>query len=158
LLPVWAFNWPTKRVRLPFGRRTSIARFARFTADLIESGVGLPDALRIAGFTVHRSQMQRAAWRLANELESTDRFSQRDFERPLTASVAYALAADMPTESRVRLLREISNSHADRTNINLSWASGIVEPIAIFAVGLVVGLTVMGLFLPLVKLVEGLTN
>jgi type II secretory pathway component PulF len=158
LIPDWAFGWLTDRIRLPFNRRTSIARFARFTADLIESGVGLPNALRIAGFVVNRSRMQQAAWRLANELESTGRFSQRAYERPLTASVAYALAADLATESRVRLLREISNSHADRTSINLSWASGIVEPIAIFAVGVVVGLTVIGLFSPLVKLVEGLSN
>jgi type II secretory pathway component PulF len=158
LLPARTFGWLTNRVSLPFGRRTSIARFVRFTADLIESGVGLPDALRIAGFAVNRSPMQQAAWRLAKELESTGRFSQRAYERPLTASFTYALAADLPTESRVRLLREISNSHADRTSINLSWASGIVEPIAIFAVGLVIGLTVIGLFLPLVKLVEGLSH
>jgi type II secretory pathway component PulF len=158
LLPAWAFGWLTNHVRLPFGRRTSIARFVRFTADLIESGVGLPDALRIAGFAVNRSRVQQAAWRLAKELESTGRFSQRAYERPLTASFTYALAADIPTESRVRLLREISNSHADRISINLSWASGIVEPIAIFAVGVVVGLTVIGLFLPLVMLVEGLSH
>jgi type II secretory pathway component PulF len=124
----------------------------------MESGVGIPDALRIAGFAVNRPRMQQAAWSLANELESTGRFSQRACERHLTASVAYALAADLSTESRVQLLREISNSHADRTRINLSWASGIVEPIAILVVGLVVGLTVIGLFLPLVKLVEGLTH
>ena len=77
LLPTWAFGWLTERIRLPFNRRTSIARFVRFAADLIESGVGLPNAVRIAGFAVNRSRMQQAAWRLANELESTGGFSQR---------------------------------------------------------------------------------
>lgn len=158
LLPSSAFNWLTSRIHLPFGRRTSVARFARFTADLLEAGVGLPDALRIAAFTINRLRIRRSAWQLATDIEATGGFSQRAYRRPLTASVAYALAADLPTESRVRLLREISNSHADRTSINLSWASGVVEPIAILAVGIVVGLTVIGLFLPLVKLVEGLSN
>jgi type IV pilus assembly protein PilC len=157
LLPTSVSAWLSKRLRLPFGRRTAIARFARFTADLLEAGVGIPDALRIAGFAVNRWRMQQAAWRLANDIESTGGFSRRTYERPLTASVAYALDADLTMESRVRLLREISNAHADRTRINLSWASGIVEPIAIFVVGIVVGLTVIGLFLPLVKLVEGLS-
>jgi type II secretory pathway component PulF len=102
--------------------------------------------------------MRRAAWQLANDIESTGGFSQSIYQRPLTASVTYALAADLEPESRVRLLREISNAHADRTRIKLSWATGIVEPIGIFVVGLVVGWVVIGLFLPLVKLVEGLSG
>jgi type II secretory pathway component PulF len=158
LLPNSVAAWFTNRLHLPFGRRTAVARFARYSADLLEAGVGIPDALRIAGFTVNRLKMKQAAWQMANDIDTTGGFSRGTYERPLTASVAYALAADMTTESRVRLLREISNAHADRTRINLSWASGIVEPIAILVVGIVVGLTVIGLFLPLVKLIEGLSN
>lgn len=157
-LPQSAFSWLTNRLRLPFGRRTSIARFSRFTADLLEGGVNMPDALRIAGFTVNRLRIRQAAWRLANDIQLTGGFTPGAYQRPLTASVAGALAADVPPKSRVRLLREISNSHADRTRINLSWASGIIEPVAIFVVGILVGLTVIGLFLPLVMLVEGLSK
>jgi type II secretory pathway component PulF len=156
LLPSSIFAPLANRIRLPFGRSASVAHFTRFTADLLEAGVKLSDALRIAGFTVPRLQIQRAAWRLANDIDSTGEFSQRAYARQLTASVAYALAADLPPESRVRLLREISSAHADRLRINLSWASGTIEPVAIFVVGLIVVGTVIGLFLPLAKLIEGL--
>ena len=78
-MPGWAIGF-----RAPFGRRTAVARFARFMADLLEAGVSVPDALRIAGFTVNQSRMQRAAWRLANDIESTGGFSQAAYQRPLT--------------------------------------------------------------------------
>lgn len=146
------------RFRLPFGRRTVVARFTRFVADLLDAGVSLPDALRIAGFTLHRSPMQQAAWRLANDLERTGEFSPRAYRRPLTAAVCYALAADLPTASRVQLLREISGAHADRVRLRLSWAGGTIEPVAILVVGAVVGWTVIALFLPLVKLIDGLSS
>jgi type II secretory pathway component PulF len=58
----------------------------------------------------------------------------------------------------VRLLREISSCHADRIRTGLSWTSGIIEPIAILVVGCAVGFTVLALFIPLVKLVEGLSH
>ena len=158
LLPEAAFAWLGDRFRPPFGRRTAVARFARFMADLLEAGVSVPDALRVAGFTASQPRMRRAAWRLANDIESRGEFSQRAYHRALTATVAYALATDTPPTSRVRLLREISDCQAERVRVGLSWTTGIVEPLAICAVGFAVGLTVLALFIPLVKLVEGLSN
>jgi type IV pilus assembly protein PilC len=152
------FAWLADRLPLPLGRRTAVARFARFVADLLEAGVKMPDALRIAGFTVNRARMRSAAWQLANDLDSTGGFSPPAYQRRLTASVAYALAPDTPPESRVPLLREISNCQRERVRIGLSWTHGIVEPLAICAVGFVVGCTVVGLFLPLVMLMRGLSG
>jgi type II secretory pathway component PulF len=157
LLPAAAFSWLGEWFRPPFTRRTAVARFARFTADLLEAGVSLPDSLRIAGFTVNQSRMQRAAWQLANDLELTGGVSQRADRRSVTSTVAFALAPDTPPASRIRLLREISDCHAERVRRGLSWTTGIIEPLAICAVGFVVGLTVVALFLPLVTLVEGLS-
>jgi general secretion pathway protein F len=158
LLPATMFAWLGDRFRPPFGRRTAVARFAHFTADLLEAGVSMPDALRIAGFTVSPSRLQRAAWGLASDLEATGGCSVRAYQRPLTATVLHALTAEMSPATRVRLLREISACHAERVRIGLSWSSGIVEPFAICLVGFWVGLVVLALFIPLVKLVEGLSG
>jgi type II secretory pathway component PulF len=158
LIPKPIVAWLSDWIRPPFGRRASVARFARFLADLLEADVELPDALRIAGHSIQRARMQRAAWRLANEIERDKGQSSRVFERPLSASVYQAISADMTTAARVHLLREISSAHADRVRIGLSWTSGLVEPAAIVLVGFVIGAIVLGLFLPLVRLVEGLSG
>lgn len=158
LFPPSVFAWMGDRFRAPFSRRTSIARFASFTADLLEAGVNMPDALRIAGFTVKRSQLQRAAWNLANRLDSKRDELDRDYQGPLTSSVWHALTANVPTATRIHLLRAIGTCHAERVRVGLSWTSGIVEPLAICLVGLSVGVIVLALFLPLVSLVEGLSG
>jgi hypothetical protein len=81
-----------------------------------------------------------------------------NFARPLSATVCHAIAANVPSPTRVHLLREISATQADRVKTGLSWTSGLVEPAAICLVGLMVGLVVIGLFMPLIMLIEGLSG
>jgi type II secretory pathway component PulF len=157
-LPAARFGWWSDRLRLPFGRRSAMARFSRFTADLLDAGVSTSDALRIASFSVNHSRLQQSAWRLANELETTGKSTDRIDPLPLSTTVFLAMAGDVSTETRVRLLREISACHAERVRIGMSWASGIVEPLGICFVGCVVGTVVLALFIPLVKLIEGLSG
>jgi type II secretory pathway component PulF len=158
LLPGSWLAWFGDRLRLPFGRRATIARLARFLADLLESGVSLPDSLRIAGYCINRRRVRRAAWQLANEVETAEVSNRRVDQGHLSAAVTHVLTTDMTTAARVRLLREISDCNAERVRSGLSWASGLVEPFAICLVGFVIGIIVLGLYLPLVKLVEGLSG
>lgn len=151
-------RWLGDRWNLPFGRTTAIARFARFTADLIESGLAIPDALRVAAFTSHRGRLRRGAWQLARDIEQGESQPPIDSWHPLTASIGYALQSNLPLGTRIHVLREISQCHADRARMRLSWTRGMAEPITIAVVGLFVGTIVIALFLPLVKLVEGLSH
>jgi type IV pilus assembly protein PilC len=149
--------WISDRFGMPFRRSTALARLTRFTADLLEAELDIPSALRIAGFTTNGSRLGRAAWRLAGEIESGNPPKQPNHQRPLTATVLHALRSDLSTASRIRLLREISSSYAERARIRLSWTQGIIEPLAIGVIGGVVGGAVVALFLPLVTLVQVLT-
>jgi type II secretory pathway component PulF len=176
----WLASTVEARFAMPFGRSNSIARFAQFTADLLEAGLSIPNALRVAGFTTRKPRVRRAAWHLAGDLERgdppvvagllteppADRRSPacvwgqetRAQQRPLTATVLRALRADMAAPSRIRLLREISECYAGRARTRLSWTYGIIEPVSICVVALLVGTIVLALFLPLVMLVEGLSG
>lgn len=158
LIPRSVVAWLSDWVRPPFGRRAAVARFARYLADLLESGVRLPDALRIAGLCIQRRRMRSAAWKLARQIEREEPKYDRNYPRPLSATVCHAVCAKMPMPARVHLLREISTLHAERVRVGLSWSSGLVEPVAICVVGMVVGMIVIALFIPLVKLIEGLSG
>lgn len=157
LLPRSTIAWLSDWIRPPFGQRAAIARLARFLADLLEAGLSPPDALRIAGHCVQRARMRRAASRLATDLESGGLRRRNDF-RPLSAAVWLALTAEMTNPARVHLLREISAAQAERVRVGLSWANGLVEPAAILLVGMVIGVVVVGLFLPLINLVSSLSG
>ena len=157
LFPSSAGNWLAERFSLPLGRSTALARFAQFTADLLESGLSVPDSLSVAAQTIQRPKLRRAAAQFVEQLPRP--FDPSTFPRrsALPGSICYALVADVENNTRVRLLREISQSYADRARMKLSWTSGIVEPIAIGFVGLVVGAVVIALFLPLITLVTKLS-
>jgi len=176
----WLGSARGARFTMPFGRSNSIARFAQFTADLLEAGLSSANALRVAGFTTRKPRLRRAAWHLAADLERgdapvvagllteppADRRSParvrgqetRAQRRSLTATVLHALCSDIAAPSRIRLLREISECYAGRARIHLSWTYGIIEPITILMVGLFVATYVVALFLPLVRLIDGLSG
>jgi len=157
VLPSPIIAWLGDRISGVFGRSTAIAQFARFTADLLDAGIDVPSALRIAGFAIRRLRLRQAGWRLAGDIEAR-RGAQRTDRRLLTATFLHALQSDMPASSRIRLLKELSCCHADRARHRLSWTRGIIEPITIGVIGLLVGGIVIGLFLPLITVVTLLSG
>jgi type II secretory pathway component PulF len=158
LLPASWRDWLSDCLGTPLGRSTAIARFAQFTADLLEAELDHPNALRFAGMATRSPRIQRAAWRLAGNLEAGGGGTQQPYQPFLTATVLYALQSDMPAATRIRLLREVSGCHADRARAQLSWTHGVIEPILVVVIGGLVGAIVIALFLPLISLVQGLSS
>ena len=141
----------------PLGRWTAIARFYQFLADLLEAELTPASALRLAGFAAGSPRLKRAASRMANEISAGGGGLPLPYQRTRTATALYALYSDLPLAARVRLLREVSSGHAERGRVVLSWTRGVVEPISILLIGLMVGWVVVGLFLPMLFLVQGLS-
>jgi type II secretory pathway component PulF len=54
-------------------------------------------------------------------------------------------------------LREISRCHAKRGAAGPAWTQGAFEPISILVVGFLVAMTVIGLYLPLLSLIQALS-
>jgi type IV pilus assembly protein PilC len=146
------------RFGTPLRRATALARLTRFVADLLEADLDVPTALRIAGFAVESSRLRRAAWRLAMALESHQFASWKPYRPFLSATVLHGLTGNMTRAARIRLLREVSANYADRVRYRLSWTRGVVEPSAIVLIGVVVGGTVIALFMPLFHLIHGLSG
>lgn len=150
-------NWWTDRWGTRIGRSTHTARFCYFMADLLETGMSVQDAVQIAGVACKQSRLQRRASEITKVLEP--QMEAAALVKPPRDShvLTHTLTSDMPTASRICVLRELGSSYLDRIRFRVAWASGVFEPLAICLVGALVGLTVVGLFLPLVKLVQSLT-
>ena len=141
-----------------FGRATAVARLSQFMADLLEAGLSVPDTLKVAGFLTNRKGLRQSVWRLADNLQADTSAAKQLGSPPRMAAVYHALRSEMPTQSRVRLLREFAQVHTEKVRFRLSWTRGMVEPAAIIVIGLVVASVVISLFMPLVKLIEGLSH
>jgi len=151
-------EWFSERISLPYGRSTAVAQLAHFTADLLESGLSVPASLRVATITIQRPQLRRAVRDFALQVQRPGYAASIILRSPIPATIRHSLLTDVPTDTRIRLLREISRAYADRAQRKLSWTRGIVEPIAIASVGLIVGGTVIALFYPLFNLVTKLSG
>jgi type II secretory pathway component PulF len=123
----------------------------------LEAGFDRSSALTVAAFANRASSFRRAAQRLAEGLRNQAKIDSLDI-RHLSASMTHALVAEMPTSTRVRLLREISDCYADRTGRLLSWSRGLAAPLATITIGLLIGIMVLGLFIPLISLIENLSS
>ncbi len=149
-------NWLSDRFGKPLGRSTAIAQFSQYLADLLEADFAPASALRLAGSAAESPRLKRASWRAAGEIDGGG-ISNIANRRILTSSVLHAVEAEMPPRSRITLLRELSRCHGERAALLLSWTRGVIEPLAIVLVGFIVGAVVIGLFLPLLSLIQGLS-
>lgn len=136
------------------GGALGMARLTTNTADLLEAGLPLDNAVQLAGEHVYGTPNNPAAT-----------FAPRLTSEPLRAAIAkqptnsfdYALATPIDANSRIHLLRELSACHRERTSTATSLAAGGAGPFTILIVGLLVGAVVLALYLPLIRLIEGLT-
>jgi type IV pilus assembly protein PilC len=158
LLPDSIAIWWSDRFGTLLGRSTAVARLATFSADLLEAGLEVPTALRVAGYCSQSPRLQRAAWRLARDAERNELLPHPELSTPLTHTVVLALRGPMHEAARIRVLRAVGQCHAERARTRLSWTHGLMEPLAICAIALVVGFIVVSLFLPMVRLVQGLSG
>ena len=141
-----------------FGHSTGIARFAASTADLLAGGIEMPDALRIAGRTAKGGRLRWASQHLELLLESGNVSAAERWRSPITATVFYAVTAELPMHARIRLLQEIADCYVDRARSRVSWSQGILGPLTIFIIGFVVAFVALSLFLPLINLINNLSG
>lgn len=146
-----ADNWS-----LRFGRSSALARFSRFAADLLEAELAPQVAVRVAGIATANGSLQRASRHLAAALEQENIDLPPNSKALLTKTIRSALQSPLPNPTRVALLREVSQCYAQRVRNRLSWTRGLVEPLAICLVGLMVAVTALALFMPLIRLTTGL--
>lgn len=143
------------------GNSVSLVAMSRLTsvlAELIELGAPLPEALLLAGRASRHAYYRQAALSLAGHLSSEKlelRASPVAHNFPPT--LLHALSLVESDQRGVPLIRELSHLYSDRVSARLNRRSGISSPLMVIAIGMVVGLTVISLFMPLVQMVTSLT-
>ena len=141
-----------------WGRSTSLAIFARSAGDLLAGSVPLSDALCIAGRAAGAAPIRRASRRLAWLVDRGNGVAAAPLQKPLSATVVLAATTPMPEAARAKLFQTIGECYADRSRSTLSWSQGLLGPLTIFAVGFVVAIVALSLFLPLVAMTNNLTG
>lgn len=168
---IWAFRrwkrtdrgelmWDRFRLRLPMkigviARKIAVARFARTLGTLTASGVPILQALEItsrtAGNRVIGDPMTEVAERvkegqsLAAPLAKTGVFP---------SMVTQMMAVGEETGALDTMLHKLADFYDDEVAAMLKALTSIIEPIMMMMVGLIVGLVVIAMYLPMFKIFE----
>ena len=136
---------------------TAMSRFTSALAELLSIEAPLPEALRIAGRSCKHRHFRVKAEQMADQLEFDGiSLHQSPVAHNFPAVMIHALSFE-PRKPNIPLLRELARTYSERARTRVSWSTSFVGPISLIVIGLLVGFTVIALFLPLVSLVTSLS-
>lgn len=153
---------PVRRFRLPvIGYTVSAlarARFSRTLAMLIEGGVPLPEAVKVAGRATGSAFVSGACDRAADEISQGSRVADAVGGLPvLQEDLPGWIRAGEASGDLAGLLRHASKSHQRAWNRGLSRTLSLVEPVLIISVGVLILLVALAILLPMLKVNQSLS-
>jgi type II secretory pathway component PulF len=161
------FMPPTARRRLfyltplvgPLSRWTGLAQFSRLLAMLVECELPLPTALQLAGGGVADAEVADAARQLAREIESGRPLAecQTRYAR-FPAALAQGLQMGEDSQALAESLRAAAEMMEGQAMIHSEFVFRAAPPLTMFFIVAALGYIVVGLFMPLIKLITELSG
>ena len=153
----------TIKLKIPvFGgllKATAIARFTRTLGTLINAGVPILEAILITRDTVGNYVYEKALQGVHDSIREGESFAA-----PLReAKVCDTLVVNMidvgeETGDLDKMLVKIADNYDDQVDVAVNALVSLLEPLMVVGLGGSVGFIVIALFLPLVKLIQGVSG
>jgi type IV pilus assembly protein PilC len=143
----------------PLIKKTSIARFTRTLGTLISAGVPILEAINITKETSGNFVFERALAKVHDSIKEGDTFAN-----PLRESkVCDALVVNMidvgeETGDLDVMLMKIADNYDEEVDVAVASLLSLLEPFMVVILGGIVGTIVMALFMPLVSMIESVSQ
>ena len=137
--------------------KTSVARWTRTLGTLISAGVPILEAINITAETAGNEVYTNMLRKVHSSIRQGDTFAN-----PLGQSkTADGLVVNMvdvgeETGDLDKMLLKIADNFDDEVDVLVASLMSLLEPIMILVLGVIVGTIVLAIFLPMVKIIEGL--
>jgi type IV pilus assembly protein PilC len=154
-------DWIKLRIPVAGGiiEKTVVARTTRTLGTLISSGVPILEALMIVKETATNQVFERCYQRVYESIREGDTIAA-----PLKASrlvddiVVNMIEVGEETGDLDTMLYKIADVYDEEVDVLVESLISLLEPIMIVVLGGIIGSIVIALFLPLIKLIEGLSK
>jgi type II secretory pathway component PulF len=134
------------------------AEFSQLLAMMVENDVPLPTALRLAGEGIEDGYLRAAANRMSQCVQQgLSLVEAARYQHRLSPSFVQALVCGRQDGMLPSSLRSVSEHFAAQTLVDSRMVGLGLEPLIILGMGGSVGLLVIALFMPLVKLLNDLS-
>ena len=134
--------------------RNLIARWCDTLQLGVSAGLDLPASIELAGDAIGSPLIAEDGRRLSRCLQRGQPLSEAGIPRVIPATVVAAIELGGDQQSLASTLQTLSNLYQQQAEVRLSAAQVMIGPIFLAFIGVVIGFTVVALFLPMVSLVQ----
>jgi type IV pilus assembly protein PilC len=139
--------------------KTVVARTTRTLGTLVSSGVPILEALSITRETTTNAVFEKMYLRVYESIREGETIAQPLKESRLVDDmVVNMIDVGEETGELDTMLNKIADVYDEEVNVLVEGLISLLEPIMIVVLGLIVGTIVIALFLPMIKLLEGLSK
>jgi len=139
--------------------KTIVARTTRTLGTLVSSGVPILEALSIVRETCTNAVFERMYQRVYESIREGDTIAQPLKESRLVDDMVVNMVdVGEETGDLDTMLYKIADVYDEEVNVMVESLISLLEPLMIVVLGFIIGTIVISLFLPLIKLLEGLSK
>ncbi len=170
-LGIWSFfrwkrtesgrkSWDRLKLRLPLRigdtvLKITMARFSRTLSTLVGSGVDIISALEITGQTAGNWVIEEALQGVRAKVHEGVPVAQPMVENDVfPPMVSQMVRIGEETGELEKMLSKIADFYEDEVDASIASLTSIVEPIMMIGVGLIVGVIVISMYLPMFKMLS----
>jgi len=140
-------------------KKTIVARTVRTLGTLVASGVPILEALAIVRETANNAVFERMYQRVYESIREGDTlFEPLKESRLVDDMVVNMVEVGEETGDLDTMLYKIADFYDEEVDTLVKSLLALLEPIMIVVLGFIIGFIVISLFLPLLKLLEGLSK
>jgi type IV pilus assembly protein PilC len=152
--------WDRARLHLPARigdtvLKITIARFSRTLSTLVAAGVDIIKALEITGQASGNWVLEEALSDVRNRVREGASIAQPLVDHPVfPPMVAQMVKVGEETGELDKMLGKIADFYEEEVDTAIGALSSIIEPLMMIGVGVVVGLIVIAMYLPMFKMLQ----
>jgi len=156
--------WDRTRLRLPMRigdtvRKITIARFSRTLSTLVAAGVDILKALEITGQASGNWVIEEALAGVRDRVREGTSIAQPLIDNEaFPPMVSQMVRIGEETGELDKMLGKIADFYEEEVDTAIAALSSIIEPIMMIGVGVVVGLIVIAMYLPMFKMLKLVNN
>jgi type IV pilus assembly protein PilC len=153
-------QWDRIKLKIPMkiGQvvlKVTMARFSRTLSTLIAAGVDIIKALEITGTTAGNWVIEDALAGVRAKVHEGVPIAQPLVENPVfPPMVSQMIKIGEETGELEKMLGKVADFYEDEVDASITSLTSIIEPIMMLAVGLMVGVIIIAMYLPMFKMLS----
>jgi type IV pilus assembly protein PilC len=150
--------WDRMKLKIPMKiggvvLKVTMARFSRTLSTLVAAGVDIIKAFEITGQTAGNWVVEEALADVRAKVQEGMPIAQPLVENPIfPPMVGHMVKIGEETGELEKMLSKIADFYEDEVDASIQSLTSIIEPLMMIAVGLVVGVIIIAMYLPMFKM------